>query len=635
MAAADLFAILAIVIGLAVVAELFGSHFAVPNFLFFVLSGVIIGPSGLDILHHEAFGEGLAVIVGLGVAVIIFHSGSGITPDVLRKAPRMAFFLASVGVVVTFLGSAAVAYVLMDVTVGVALLVGALLVPTGTTVIEPLLEAVPLPDHLAHTLEIEALVTEVTAGILSIAVFYGITLGRTNPSQFAAVFVWHLAAGVLVGAAVAAVVWVLFKYPDHAPARAPEHASQLYLATAFVAFAAAENVAREAGVAAVATAGLILGNADLPYKEHITDFEEDFVLFVLAFIFVVLASFVEPEWLATVGIDGLLVAVAVIVVVRPVAIFLAAAGSVLPLREKLFLSAISPRGIIPAGLAILIAIEIQDNSPDIAANITGTVLLVILLSALVEGLVADTLAEHLDVTAETVVVVGGGRFGLALADRYEQRDERVNVVETDQNSVETARSAGFATYHGDGTDRDVLENAGIERATRVVAATEDDETNRDVASLAKSDYGVETVLVRLNRGDNRKLFDDLDVELLTGSQLDIWALEHLVDQSAPDWLDALTRTGGVGTVSATGELTDATVADVEASLPERTFVVALTREGETWVPDGDDTVEYGDGVTVLGQSRSVREATAYLDPAFRGADVELPLTVDAADDDAG
>lgn len=635
MAATDLFAILAIVVGLAVVAELLGSRYAIPNFLFFVLSGVIIGPPGLNILHRDAFGNGLAVIVGLGVAVIIFHSGSGITPEVLRDAPRMAFLLSTVGVVVTFLGSAAVTYVFMDVPIGVALLIGALLVPTGTTVIEPLLEAVPLPDHLAHSLEIEALVTEVTAGILSIAVFYGITLGTRDPGQFAVVFAWHFVAGVLVGVAVAAVVWALFEYPEHAPGRAPEHASQLYLAAAVVAFAIAENVAREAGVAAVATAGLILGNVDVPYKEHITDFEEDFVLFILAFIFVVLASFVEPQWLARVGPNGILIAIAVIVVVRPLAVFLASAGSVLSLREKLFLSTVSPRGIIPAGLAILIATEIQDQTPELAANITGIVLLVILVSALVEGLVADRLADFLGVTAETVVVVGGGRFGLALADRYEQRGERVNIVETDFDVVETARNAGFATYHGDGTDTDVLEDAGIKRATRVVTATGDDETNHEVARLAKSDFGVETVLVRLNRGDNRTLFDDLDVELLTGSQLDIWALEHLIDQSAPDWLNALTRTGGVGTALVTEEPSDATIADLEASFPERTFVVALTREGETWVPDNDDSVEYGDRVTVLGKSHSIREATAHLDPASRGEVIELTPRADASDEHTG
>jgi NhaP-type Na+/H+ or K+/H+ antiporter/Trk K+ transport system NAD-binding subunit len=617
MAAAELFAIVAVVIGLAVAAGMLGSHFGVPNFFFFVLAGIIIGPPGLGILHHDAFGEGLAVVVGLGVAIIIFHSGSGITFEMLRGAPRMAYLLATVGTVVTFLGSAAVTYLVLDVSPGIALLIGALLVPTGATVIEPLLEAVPLPNDIAYSLEIEALVTEVTAGILAIAVFYAVTLTQTDPNQFASVFVWHLVSGVLVGGVVAAVVWALFRYPEHAPERAPQHGSQLYLATAIVAFAIAENVAREAGVAATATAGLLLGNADLPYQEHLDDFKEDFMTFVLAFMFVVLASFVEPDWLATVGIEGLLVAIGVIVVVRPLAVFLATARSVLSIREKVFLSTVSPRGVIPAGLATLLAIDIRPVFPEAAATITGTVLLVILATSLIEGLFARRIAEGLGVTIETVVVVGGGRLGMALADRYEKQGERVTIVETDFELVQTARNAGFAVYHGDGTNEAVLRDAGIERASRVVAASDSDETNAEVARLAKSEFNVEMVLARLNRGDNRTMFEDLDVELLTGFQVDIWALEHLVDQSAPDWLTALTGTGGVRTASVTNDQIDMKIIDLDNSLPERSFVVAITRAGETWVPAGDQTVEYGDKVTVLGRADAVTEALAQIDPTFR------------------
>lgn len=632
MAATEMFAILAVVITLAVAAEMLGARFGIPNFLFFILAGIVIGPPGLNLVHHQVFGEGLAVIVGLGVAIIIFHSGSGITIEALREAPRTAYLLATVGTVVTFLGAAAVTYLVMDVPTGIALLIGALLVPTGTTVIEPLLDAVPLPDRLAHALEIEALVTEVTAGILSIAVFYAVTLTETDPSQFAFVFVGHLVAGVLVGGVVAAVVWILFNYPTHAPEKAPEHASQLYLATAIVAFAIAENVAREAGVAAVATAGLVLGNADLPYQDHVTDVEEDFVTFILAFIFIVLASFVDPSWLMTVGLEGILVAVGVIALVRPLAVGLATAGSVLPLRERVFLSSISPRGIIPAGIATLLAIEIQGTFPGVAVRITGTVLLVILVSTLVEGLFAERIADWLDITAESVIVVGGGRLGLALADRYETRDERVTIIEADLELVEVARSAGFATYHGDGTDETMLRKAGIQRATRVVAATDDDTTNLEVARLARRKFSVETVLARLNRKDNRSQFEDLDVELLTGAQLDLWALEHLVDQSAPDWLVSLARTGGVGTASIASKAENATVTDLDRSLPDRSFIVALTRDGDTWIPDGTESLEYSDKLTILGRSDAVDEAISLIDPSAHEESSTLTSRIDNIED---
>lgn len=609
MAAADLLGLIGLVIALAVAAEMLGDRLGVPNFVFFIGAGLLVGPPGLNLVHHRVFGENLAVLVGLAVALIIYHSGFGITVETLRDAPQTVFPLVTIGVLVTFLGSAAATYLLMDVLPGTAVLIGALVVATGTTVIEPLLASVSVHEDLAATLEIEATVTEVTGGILAVTAFYAITLGEPDPGAFVLQFAWHLTAGVLVGAAVGAAAWILYKVPEHAPERAPKHATQLYLVTAVVTYALAEAVAQKAGVAAVAIAGVLLGNADLPYRERIAAFEETFTTFIIAFVFVVFASFAEPAWLATVGLGGLAVAVAVILIIRPLAVFLSTAGSALSTEEKLFLSAASPRGIIPAGVAALLAITIQGSNPDMAANIIGTVLLVILVSNVVEGLFADRIANRLGVTTDTTVVVGGGRLGLALADRYADLGEHVTLVESDPDAVREAREMGFPVYHGDGTDEDVLRDAGIQQASQVVAATDDDETNVEVTRLARSSFDVESVLARTNHEDNRALFEDLDAKLLTGGQLDLWALDYLTEKSMPDWFAALIRTGGVETV-VVPEGMDETVAAFDRSLPDRATVVALSRDGETWVPTGTDRIEAGDEVTVLGPAEAVEAAIA-------------------------
>jgi NhaP-type Na+/H+ or K+/H+ antiporter/Trk K+ transport system NAD-binding subunit len=611
MAAADILALIAVVAGLAVAAEMLGHRFDVPTFLFFILAGLVVGPPGLGLVHHGVFGENLGILIGLGVAVIIFHSGSGITVEALREAPREVYLLGTVGVLVTFLGASAATYLLMDVLPSTAVLIGALLVATGTTVIEPLLASVPVREDLAYTLEIEATVTEVAAGLLAVSVFYGITLGVPEPGKFAVMFVLHLLIGILVGAAVAAAAWLVFTVPEHAPKGAPKHASQLYLATAIVAFALAETFAKEAGVAAVATAGILLGNADLPYQDQISEFEETFTTFVIAFLFVVLASFAEPKWLATVGLGGVLVAVAVIAVVRPLAVFLSTATSVLSTREKLYLSAASPRGIIPAGVATMLAITIQESHPTMAANITGTVLIVIVVSNLVEGLPAQRLAERLGVTVDSNLIVGGGRLGMALAHQYTERDEKVTLVERDWDVLAEAREEGYPVYYGDGTDERKLRDAGAERATRIVAATDDDETNLEVIRLANDLFDVETVLTRINDGGNRERFDAFDVEMFRGSQLELYALDNLADKYTPGLLTALTRSGGVETI----EVADGgheTVAEFDDSLPDRAIVMSLTRDGETRVPEGDDRIEPGDTLTVFGQAVAVEETVERL-----------------------
>ena len=629
MAAADILVLIAVVMTLAVTAEMLGDRLGVPNFLFFIAAGLAVGPVGLGLVHHDVFGDSLAIVVGLGVAVIIFHSGSGITRETVRRAPNATARLATIGVLVTFLGAAAVTYFVMDLPPGIALLIGALLVATGTTVIEPLLAAVAVDERLSYTLEIEATVTEVTAGILSVAVFKAVTVGEPDHARLVFLFGWVLVVGVVVGAVGGAIAWIFLTKPRHAARRAPKHAAQFYLATAVTTFAVAESIEQEAGVAAVATAGILLGNADLPYQEHISEFKSEFTTFIIAFVFVVLSSFVEPESLSTIGIEGLVVGLAVILVVRPLAVFLSTARSSLTTEEKLFLSAASPRGIIPAGVATLLALSIQDSTPDTAAIITGTVLLVIIVSAVIEGLFADRIADRFDLTVDTSVVVGGGRMGLSLADQYIKRGDRTVIVETDRDTLERARSAGFTAYHGDGADESVLRDAHVEDATRVVAATHDDETNREIAALVRSAFDVDTVLVRLNRRENEAMFADLDVELLTGSQIELWAVDHLTNESAPDWLVALTRTGGVGSVSVDLD-TDWTVSELDQSLPDHSFLVSLTRDGETRIPDGGERVEDGDRLTLLGRSEAVEDGIARLG-AMGDESVDAPSSEDQVD----
>jgi NhaP-type Na+/H+ or K+/H+ antiporter len=395
--------VLAVVLGLGVGSVMLGDRLGVPNVLFFVVAGLLVGPHGLDLLHLDAFGDDLATVLGASVAVIVFQDSWEISVEQLTDAPRPAYYLATVGSLVTFAGVAAAAYLLMDVAVGVALLIGALLVATGPTVVEPVLATVDVSERLEHALEIEGLVNEVLAAILAVALFKAVTLQETDVEQFALLFSWHLAAGVVVGLAVGGLVWLLFRIPDHDPDRAPQHARLLLLASSVVAYAAAETLAAEAGIAAAATAGLLLGNVGLEYREHVAQFASDVSTLILGFVFILLSSFAELQGLVAVGLGGLLVALATMFLVRPLAVLVSTARSDYSRREQLFLSAVAPRGIVPAGVATLFAIEIQGSNPVAATNITGTVLLVVLATVVVEGGAASWLADRLDLSLAPVL----------------------------------------------------------------------------------------------------------------------------------------------------------------------------------------------------------------------------------------
>lgn len=77
-----------------------------------------------------------------------------------------------------------------------------------------------------------------------------------------------------------------------------------------------------AGIATVATAGILLGNVDIPYEDEIAAFEGDFTVVVLSFVFISLATVLSFEDLVSLGLGGLFVVVAVVALIRPVAVLL-------------------------------------------------------------------------------------------------------------------------------------------------------------------------------------------------------------------------------------------------------------------------------------------------------------------------
>ncbi|KPN30045.1 MjNhaP1 [Halolamina pelagica] len=94
--------------------------------------------------------------------------------------------------------------------------------------------------------------------------------------------------------------------------------------------------------------------------------------------------------------------------------FVSSAGDRFTRGEKLFMSFVGPRGIIPASVATLFAIELRSDAvgmPGAADVLVGTVFLTILLTVVFEAGLARQIAEKLNVIPMRVIIVGGGRSG--------------------------------------------------------------------------------------------------------------------------------------------------------------------------------------------------------------------------------
>jgi NhaP-type Na+/H+ or K+/H+ antiporter len=610
--AASLIGVVVLVASLGVAAQLVADWLRIPSVAFLLVAGVLVGPQALGLVDPATFGRtGLQAIVGLSVGIIVFEGAFHLTVERVREASREALGLVTVGAFVSLAGTAVAVKVVFGTTWPVAVLVGSLLIATGPTVITPIMQVVPVRDRVAAALETEGIVNDVTAAVLAVATFEFVVASQSSPVVVVEAFVARLVVGLVVGVAVGGGIALLLQRWPLSADNARQNARVVVLTAALLAYALGGMWLSEAGIAAAAVAGIILGNADIPHEEEIAGFKGGITLFVLSFVFIVLAAQLSLGDLRALGLGGLVVVIAVVALVRPLGTFLSTLGGRLTVRERVFVGAMGPRGIVPASVATLFAIELRPDDPAAATVLVGTVFLVIFATVIFQGGLARHFAQALDILPMQTLIVGGGRVGRELAVRYESRGEEVVLVDEDAETVERARAEGHRVVHGDATNATVLEEASAERASVVVAATADDDVNLLVAQLATTRFGVDTVVARANQPDNLAAFEDLDVETISAGFAVADAIDDAVERPAlARWLSDSGRTGDVLEVELRNDsLVDGTVSETAEKLPEGCLVAMVSRNGDDRVPDSDFRLADGDHLTLVCETNeAMRDA---------------------------
>ncbi|MDT3433872.1 cation:proton antiporter [Haloarcula sp. 1CSR25-25] len=608
--AASLIGVVVLVASLGVAAQLVADWLRIPSVAFLLVAGVLVGPQAFGLVDPAVFGQtGLQAIVGLSVGIIVFEGAFHLTVERVREATREALGLVTIGAFVSLTGTAVAVTVVFGTTWPVGVLVGSLLIATGPTVITPIMQVVPVRDRVAAALETEGIINDVTAAILAVATFEFVIASQSSPVVVVEAFVARLAVGVLVGVAVGGGITLLLRRLNLSADNATQNARVIVLTAALLAYALGGMWLSEAGIAAAAVAGIVLGNADIPHEEEIVEFKGGITLFVLSFVFIVLAAQLSLGDLRALGFGGLVVVIIVVALVRPLGVFLSTLGGRLTVRERVFVGAMGPRGIVPASVATLFAIELRPDNPETATVLVGTVFLVIFATVMFQGGLARHFAQALDILPMQTLIVGAGRVGRELAVRYESRGEEVVLIDRDADTVERTRADGHRVVKGDATNATVLEEAGADRASVVVAATADDDVNLLVAQLATTRFGVDTVVARANQPDNVEAFEDLDVETISAGFAVADAIDDAVERPAlAHWLSDSGRTGDVLEVELRNDsLTDRTIAECAELLPDGCLVAMVSRDGTDRVPDSDFRLAGGDHLTLVCETNEAMQ----------------------------
>ncbi|MGP4030413.1 potassium/proton antiporter, partial [Actinomadura sp. 3N407] len=315
-----------------------------PSLLFFLAVGVILGEDGLGLHFDDAQ---LAQALGTGALALILVEGGLTTPwRSVRRLLAPAGVLATAGVAVSMLVTAAGAHLLLGMEWRLALLLGAIVSSTDAAAVFAVLRALPLPSRLSGLLEAESGLNDAPTIILVLA-FSTSAGGLPSPGDVLGSLLYQLAAGAALGLLVGRLGVVALR-------GIALPATGLYpLATVgfgVVAFAAA-GAANASGIIAAYLSGLVLGNSRLPHRAATQSFAEGVGWLAQIGLFVMLGLLVNPSQLPESVGAALAVGLVLLLAARPISVMACLLPFRVPWRKQAFLSWAGLRGAVPIVLA--------------------------------------------------------------------------------------------------------------------------------------------------------------------------------------------------------------------------------------------------------------------------------------------
>ncbi len=460
-----------------------------PSILVLLVIGGVAGATGwLD--PDELLGDLLFPAVSLSVALILFEGSLGLGARELRAAGGTAVALCTVGAAVTFGVLWASANRFLDVGPGVAALVAGNLIVTGPTVIGPLMQHVRPRGRTGAILRAEGIIIDPIGAVAAIVIFELIVAGQlanetaATASTLGVIAVVGIGTGV-VGAGLVTVALGRFLLPDHL--RQPA-----IVATVLLTFGVADHVQEESGLLAVTVLGLLVANQRRVDVEPALEFAENLQVLVLSSLFLLLAANLDfGEVRADLDGNLLLLAVAVLVA-RPLAVAISTLRSGLSWRERVFLAAVAPRGIVAAAIASIFAIRLEEAGVPGSERFAGAVVTVLVGSIVVYGIGTRWVGKRLGVTEtdrEGVLIVGAHEWGVRLSEVLQEHGLRTLLVDRDRAKVVTARLAGRDTVHGSILSSRVRDGLDLEGLGHLLALTSSAEINALAVERMRGHFG--------------------------------------------------------------------------------------------------------------------------------------------------
>jgi potassium/hydrogen antiporter len=378
-----------------IAASLVAGRVRVPGLLLVLGLAMAIGSDGLGLVDFGGSRDHVELARTIGVvalAFILFEGGLASGWNEIRPVLRMSILLATVGTVIQAVIVGLTAAWLLDLSTTEGLLLGSIVAATDSAAIFSVLRGSSLEKRLARILEGESGLNDPVAIVLVLGFIHFVQEPDYSVLDMLGLAASELAIGVAVGLIAGRLAVLAFRA---APMVAPGLYPVASIACASLGFGIAD-VLHGSGFISVYLVGLALGSAPIPGKRTINEFHDGLGWVSQIAMFMTLGLLVSPSQFGGVVGESILVAGVLMLVARPLAVYVSTLGSGLTIRESTLVGWAGLRGAVPIVLATFPVIDGVDEG-SVFFNI---VFFVVLASTLIQGVTLDPLAKRLGVTGD-------------------------------------------------------------------------------------------------------------------------------------------------------------------------------------------------------------------------------------------
>lgn len=538
---------LASILVLSVLAQWLAWRIKVPAILPLIIIGLTLGPVstfftpyGDKLLDGDQIfsGDLLFAFVSISVGVILFEGGLTLKIKEIRHQAGVVRNLLIFGPIITLIGGGFAAHYLLGLEYRLAFLFGALIIVSGPTVVIPILRNVRPNERINNVLKWEGILIDPLGALIAVLVYEFIQTADFQKADTLEVlkgFFITVSSGIFVGALAAFFLrWILQKN------RIPSYLHNVVaLGLVIFAFTFAELISHEAGLMSTTFMGIILANVRVEEFKKILSFKEDVSIILISVLFILLSSRIDIVQIEKLGWDAAILFAVVILVIRPLGVWISTLGSKFHWREIVFMSWVGPKGIVAAAVASLFSLQLTSQEGGTinatqAELILPLTFLVIVGTVILQGATAKPIARLLRVEREEprgYLIAGANENSRFIARFLTKNGVNVLLADTSKANVKEAQKQGLEVYEGNILGDSVYDDLDLTNIGKLLAMTSSAEVNNLAMKYFEDEFGEDNVFRLSSRKEQEMKEIELPKNVLFLGKVDYLFLAQAIRKS--------------------------------------------------------------------------------------------------------